>query len=85
MNVVYTDEFVKQFHKLPQVVQTRFRIQEQLFKANWRDARLHVKKLKGNVQTFSFRITRNYRVLFLFVEHETALFATIGHRKDVYR
>ncbi|KKS94437.1 MAG: hypothetical protein UV70_C0001G0051 [Parcubacteria group bacterium GW2011_GWA2_43_13] len=34
---------------------------------------------------FSFRITREYRVIFVFIESGVALFVTIGHRKDVYR
>ncbi len=41
--------------------------------------------MKVHPLTFSFRITRRYRVLFAFVEPGTALFATIGHRRDVYR
>ena len=41
-------------------------------------------KLPTDAQ-ISFRITRNYRVLFVFVQPETVLFATIGDRKDIYR
>ncbi|OGZ44297.1 MAG: hypothetical protein A3J55_03300 [Candidatus Ryanbacteria bacterium RIFCSPHIGHO2_02_FULL_45_17b] len=85
MKVVYADEFVKQFHKLPQSIQHSFRVQERIFKKNWRDSRLHTKKLKGALQMFSFRITRAYHALFMFVETHTVLFATIGHRKDIYR
>jgi len=85
MNAVYADEFIKQFRKLPQSARNRFHTQEQIFKKNWHDARLHTKKLKGTPQIFSFRITRTYRALFMFIEPNTALLATIGHRKDVYR
>lgn len=85
MNVIYADEFAKRFRDLPSPIQKQFRKQELLFKNNWRDPRLHTKKLKGTPPIFSFRITRAYRALFFFTETETVLFATIGHRKDVYK
>lgn len=85
MNIVYSDEFVNQFHKLPLDIQGKFREQENFFRLSWRDPRLHSKKLKGERTVFSFRITRVYRVLFIFVNPNEALFATIGHRKNVYR
>lgn len=85
MNIVYAKEFVKQFEKLPQSIQDLYRKQEVIFKNNWLDRRLHIKKLKDHPYPFSFRITRNYRVLFIFVSPDTVLFATIGNRKDVYR
>ena len=84
MNVVYAGEFGRHFKKLPQEIKRLYRLQEALFRKNWRDPRLHIKKLKGYPLPFSFRITRNYRVLFVFIATETALFATIGHRKDMY-
>lgn len=85
MRVVYAEEFYKNFSKLPKAIQHLFRKQDALFKKNWRDPRLHTKKLEGHRLLFSFRITRNYRVLFNFVSEDTALFATIGNRKDIYR
>lgn len=84
MKIVYAREFVKELKKLPSSVQRLYRKQEDIFKEDWRDPRLRVKKLKDHPLPFSFRITRAYRVLFLFVDSDTVLFATIGHRKDVY-
>lgn len=85
MKIIYADEFKKQLTKLPKRIQKKYAEQELIFKNNWRDSRLHVKKLVDHSLTFSFRITRNYRVLFLFVAVETVLFATIGNRKDIYK
>lgn len=85
MTVLYADEFRKQFRTLPKGVQTLYRKQEALFRADWRDSRLHTKKLAGHPLSFSFRVTRQYRILFSFVDANTVLFATIGHRKDIYR
>lgn len=84
MTIIYAEEFWKQFQKLPHEIKKLYRLQESLFRKNWRDPRLHIKKLTDHPFPFSFRITRRYRVLFTFVETETALFATIGHRKDSY-
>ena len=84
MTILYAEEFRKQFTKLPTDAQRLFRIREGRFRRDPHDPRLHVKKLHGEPLTFSFRITRRYRVLFVFAESDTALFATIGHRKDAY-
>ncbi|MBU1160167.1 hypothetical protein KKD04_03255 [Patescibacteria group bacterium] len=85
MKIIYSEEFRKRFYKLPDRIKKLYRKQENIFKNNWRDKRLQTKKLKGFPFSFSFRITRSYRALFLFVDQETVLFATIGHRKDIYR
>ena len=85
MKIVYAQEFQKQFKKLPVDIQTIYHRQEDIFRVNWRDQRLHIKKLVEQPFPFSFRITRNYRALFAFVETDTVLFATIGNRKDIYR
>ncbi len=85
MKIVYSDEFRKQFHTLPVRVQNLCHKQEAIFQQNWKDSRLHGKKLADHNLAFSFRITRRYRVLFIFTDAQTVLFVTIGHRKDVYR
>lgn len=84
MNVVYTNEFRKQFDKLPKRIQVSYRSQEAIFTTSSRDARLHVKKLKGQTGVFSFRITRAYRALFAIIENDSASMLTIGHRKNLY-
>lgn len=84
MNIVYADEFRKHFERLPTEIQRLYRKQEAIFRKNPRDPRLHIKKLTHHVFPYSFRITRRYRVLFVFVHPDTALFGTIGHRRDAY-
>ncbi len=85
MNIQYADEFRKQFGKLPPEIQRLYHKQERLFRKNWHDPRLHIKKLKDFSLPFSLRITRRYRVFFIFVGDATVLFATVGHRKDAYK
>lgn len=85
MKIVYAKEFSKGYIKLPLSVQKLYKKQEIIFKKNWRDPRLQVKKLIDHPFTFSFRVTRSYRVLFVFVETGVVLFATTGHHKDIYQ
>lgn len=85
MKILYANEFRKKFLQLPKNIQQLYHKQEKIFRENWRDPRLHIKKLSDHPLPFSFRITRNYRVLFIFVDQNTVLFATIGDRKDIYR
>ena len=85
MKILFTDEFKRRFYKLPIHIQNLYYKQENVFKENWKDIRLHIKKLKGEQLTFSFRITRHYRVLFIVINNDTSLFMTIDHRKDIYR
>lgn len=85
MKILYAREFVKEFKKLPGSIQNLYRKQEMIFIDDWHDSRLQVKKLIQHPFPFSFRITRAYRVLFIFIDSETVLFATIGHRKSVYK
>ena len=75
---------IQSFKELPVEIQKLYRKQEILFKQNWKDPRLKVKKLIQRELVFSFRITRDYRVLFTFTETDMALFTKIGHRKDIY-
>lgn len=85
MEIVRTEEFDKAFAKLPNDAKRLYARQEKIFTANWRDPRLHIKKLKGLEYAFSLRITRRYRALFYFQNLRQAIFFDIDHRKDVYR
>ena len=78
-----TKTFLSYLSKLPNDVSKIYKKQEEIFLENWLDSRLHSKRLKELNGTFSFRITRRYRVLFYFRNKE-AIFFSIGHRKDIY-
>ncbi|MBI2062304.1 MAG: hypothetical protein HYT64_01255 [Candidatus Yanofskybacteria bacterium] len=85
MKIVKTEDFIRAFEKLPKEIKHLYQTQEKRFKENWRDPRLHIRKVKTLKYAFSFRITRNYRVLFYFQDVETAIFFEVGHRKETYR
>ena len=85
MNIIRTKNFDRSRGKLPSEARKFYLVQEQRFKENWRDSRLHIKKLYGFEDALSFRVTRNWRVLFYFQNKTTAIFFEIDNRKDIYR
>lgn len=84
MEIIQTEDFAVSLKKLPRRIQKIYLGQENRFARNWRDQRLHVKKVKSLEHAFSFRITRHYRVFFFFQNNSIAVFFDIGHRKDIY-
>lgn len=85
MKIIKTDDFNRIFKKLPKEIQRLYSTQENRFKKNWRDPRLHIKKIRILPFALSFRITRRYRVFFYFQNADTAIFFEIDHRKDIYK
>ncbi len=83
--LLYAREFTKSFSRLPASVKKSYKELEKLLAQDHTHPRLHLKKLKGEKFVFSFRITREYRALFTFIDDTSILLLTIGHRKDVYK
>ncbi len=83
ISIGQTDDFKKKLEKLPKSIIRLYDKQKNIFELNWLDSRLHTKKLVG-LNGYSFRITRNYRVLFYFQDDKRVIFVDIGHRKDIY-
>ncbi len=47
---------------------------------------LKTKPLTGKLSgCYSFRLGRNYRVIFIFLEDKEIHLLSIGHRKDIYK
>ena len=65
MRIFYDADFDKALAKLPADIQRQYRKQEAIFRQNWRDPRLHIKKLINHPYPFSFRVTRSWRTLFI--------------------
>jgi mRNA-degrading endonuclease RelE of RelBE toxin-antitoxin system len=85
MQIIHTEDFDRNLDKLPKQMHRLLKIQEERFKSNWRDPRLHIKKVRSLENAFSLRITRLYRAFFYFQNTDTAIFFDIDHRKDIYR
>jgi addiction module RelE/StbE family toxin len=86
MRVVYSREFVKQVTILPKKTQEMLDALLQILSKNPFYPTLHTKSLKSELSgMFSFRITRDWRVIFIFDDNDTIRLLKVGNRKDIYR
>ncbi|OGZ65981.1 MAG: hypothetical protein A3C50_03085 [Candidatus Staskawiczbacteria bacterium RIFCSPHIGHO2_02_FULL_43_16] len=86
IRVVFHPKFRKFAKKLPQPQADRLAVLIETLQEDPFHSSLHTKKLGGELAgLFSFRITRDWRVLFKFIEDQTIQLLRIDHRKDVYR
>ena len=86
LRVQLTKSFVKAAKKLPIPQQEKLGVLLQNLQENPFSPLLHAKPLTGALAGFySFRITRDWRVLFQFVDEETVKIIDVAHRKDIYR
>ena len=71
--------------KIPSSAQVKLAFLLELFRKNPFDSRLHTKPLAEPLRgLFSFRITRDWRVMFKFLAPREILLLHIKHRKDNY-
>jgi mRNA-degrading endonuclease RelE of RelBE toxin-antitoxin system len=86
MDVVRTEDFERQFSRLPTRIRRLFDKQAERIRVyGIGDARLHTKYLHGSANVFSIRVTRAYRALFYRSVDDRIIFFDIDHRKDIYR
>ena len=83
--VDFEKTFLNHLKRLPYSVQVKTDELVGLLSLDFRDSRLHTKKLSGVDDVYSFRIGRDYRCLFCFVDGNTITLLDIQHRKDIYR
>jgi mRNA-degrading endonuclease RelE of RelBE toxin-antitoxin system len=84
MRIIGTDDFKREFKKLPADAAKLYKKQEKVFEKNWLDPRLHLKRIKEFLGVYSFRVMRRYQELLYFGKNE-AIFFSVGHRKDIYK
>ena len=86
MRLVYSEKFFNESKKLPEPIQNKLARLLEFLASNPFHPLLHTKKLSGNLnQSYSFRITRDWRVIFYFEDKETIKLLKVGNRKDIYR
>lgn len=85
MEIIKTSDFIRQLRKLPVGIRNLCDRQEEIFRRDQLDPRLHLKRIIILDGVYSFRITISYRCLFYFQSKDSAVFFAIGHRKDIYR
>jgi addiction module RelE/StbE family toxin len=86
MQVILEQSFLKSARKLPQNIKTKLSELLALLESNPYHPLLHTKKLTGDLTGyFSFRVTREWRVVFYLEDPETIHVLDTAHRKDIYR
>ena len=86
MKIVYSSAFLKSAKGIPQSIQKKLADVLEVLQDNPFHSKLHTKPLVGKLKGFySFRITRDWRVIFVFLNPEAISLVDIAHRKDIYR
>lgn len=86
IKIVFGDAFIKSAKKLPKNSQEKLAELLEKLTINPFNPLLHSKSLSGKLTGFySFRITREYRVIFQFLEVDVIKLIKVGHRKDIYK
>jgi len=86
LKLVYTNRFLKSAKKLPFYIQNKLGDKLETLQQNPFHSFLHTKSLTGPLSGFySFRVTRDWRVVFCFVEPEIIKLVEVAHRKDIYK
>lgn len=86
IEISVTDEFRRRYQELPVVIKNKAVRKESIFRQNPFHASLQTEKLSPKQrEVWSFRIDREYRIVFRFTSSNNILFLTCGHHHFVYR
>ena len=86
MKVLFTETFLKQVRALPNILQEHLDVCLHVLSKDPFYPSLHTKKLKGELKhMLSFRVSRDWRVIFMFIASDKIKLFKIGNRKDIYR
>ena len=86
MKIVYSSDFVRLTKVTPKPIQRKLANLLEILQNDPFHPKLHTKPLVGKLKGFySFRVTRDWRVIFVFLNPETISLIDIAHRKDIYR
>lgn len=84
--IVYGSDFAKAVGKYDPVVRRRLEKSLQLLAANPFHSELHTKPLVGSLKGFySFRLGRDYRVIFVFLKESLIQLVKLAKRSEIYR
>ena len=84
--VVFSTNFHRSTERIPAKQDTKLARLLELLQQNPYHPKLHTKVLTGDLSGFySFRITRDWRVFFQFLDPGTIQLLRVVHRRDAYR
>lgn len=85
IKLIFTKRVLRESRKLPTKLQEKLGSRFEILKEDPFHPILRTKLLSGNLSGFySFRITREWRVIFQFLTPDIIKVLHIGHRKYVY-
>ena len=86
MKIVYSKEFIKSAKLIPKQIKKKLAASLKILSENPFNPKLHTKPLVGELRGFySFRITRDWRVIFDFLNPKEIFLIDVAHRKDIYK
>lgn len=86
MEIFTTEDFDKDYSLLPKEIRKRAKKQEKIFKDNPFYPSLHTEKLHPKAkEVWSFRVDRNYRVVFRTLGGNKVVFIAIGPHDWIYK
>ena len=86
VKVVYGKNFIRSAKKLDKKLQIKLADKIYSLQKNAFNPSLHTKNLSGKlVGLYSFRITRDWRVILQFLDPQTIQLIDVANRKDIYR
>jgi addiction module RelE/StbE family toxin len=77
-------QFDRALKKLERQLKNQVLEKLEVFLENWQDPRLKTHKLKGEEDTWAFRVTYSMRVIFTFDGSNIILLLDVGMHDDVY-
>lgn len=84
--ISYSKHFLVSAGKIPNNQQKKLARLLMIIHENPYHPKLHLKPLRGELSgLYSFRITRDWRVIFQFISPDLILLINVSHRKDIYR
>lgn len=86
IRIVYHGSFLQSARQLPGAQQRKLANLTNILRENPFHPLLHTKRLAGELTGFlSFRITRDWRVIFQFLDPATIQLLRVSHRRETYR
>ncbi len=86
MTLIYSKDFIKAVKLLPKHIQKKLSILLEILREDSFNQKLHTKPLTGLLKGYySFRITRDWRVIFNFLNPKTIFLIDVAHRRDIYK
>lgn len=86
IQIIYSRDYLKSAKWLPKARLRKLSLLLKLLSTNPYHPLLHTKRLSKELTGYlSFRITRDWRVIFQFVDEETIMLLRVANRKGAYR